>query len=426
MTGIPRVLFVSAGKASLAFFLQRMYEQFGTAPSRVECASIRPRSEVNRLLAGTMETLHLDHRGYRARAARDCAARHYDLVVTVGADIDRDKTARQGLSLRNRSIHLGFDRIYAQHNNRVTREFYIQVAGEFLHAIDAIDAALESIKYSPSYAGRSGVMSMCTVSEDGTLRRFEADRDIATISEAGFDALEVIHSETVPTHADIYDIVSMKRIGKTAYRRGVDLWAVNIGEIARLATRDETVRRLQVYHTKHALNLCEILGTRVVVLRETWSLSINDIDTQAFRRSLDEIQPMADKVPAILAFETGPRWDALRHEIETRPGNAFGVALDVGLSNITHHGAIETVADSVGNRIAAVHVGDNNGTDDSQSLPGSGEIDWDNVVGTIQRINYRGDLIYKVRNNSPSLRSYLDKVAMAHKTYFGYFDRVTA
>lgn len=426
MVRVPRVLFVSSGKANLSFLLRRMYEQFGTAPAHVACAAIRPRGEVNRLLAGAMETLQLDRHGYRPMSLHECAAHHYELIVTVGADVDRSKVAQLGLSLRNPAIHLGFDRIYTQHNNRVTREFYIQVAGSFLHSIDVVDEALEAINYSTSYAGRSGVMSACTITEDGTLRRFDPDRDIATISEAGFDALEIIHSEIVPDHADVYDLVSMKRIAKTAYRRGVDLWAVSIGDLSRLATTDDTTRRLQVCHTKHALNLCEILGTRVVVLRETWPSAGDDIDTGAFGRSLDEIEPMADQVPAILAFETGPHWERLRADIESRPGAAFGVALDVGLSNITHHGAIDAFADSVGNRIAAVHVGDNDGTDDSQALPGSGEVDWDNVVGTIRRLNYRGDLIYKVRNTAPSLRLYLDKVAMAHKTYFGYFDRVTA
>lgn len=426
MTEVPRVLFLSNGKGSVSFLLRRLYERFGSAPCRVESAALRPRSGVNGMLRDTLGTLHLDAGGYRPTRAADCAGRHFELVVTVGSSIDRGRIAELGLTVRNRSIHLGFDGIYAQHNNRVTRDFYLQITGEFLECVDSIDEALGSMHYTPTYSRRSGVLSACTVTDDGGLRRFDPDRDIGSICEAGFDALELTHSEMHPQHVDVYDLVAMKRIGKFARRRGLDLWAVNIADVSRLASSDERIRTLQVGHVKHALNLCELLGSRVVVLRERLDYGTEGIDRDAFKTSLDDIEAMADLVPAVLAFETGPRFDELRPEIESRASSAFGVAFDVGLSNMTHRGDINLVAASIGARIAAVHIGDNDGTEDSQALPGSGDVDWEQVADVIQRVKYRGDLIYKVRNTSPDLRTYLDKIAMAHQTYFGYFDRLTA
>jgi len=89
----------------------------------------------------------------------------------------------------------------------------------------------------------------------------------------------------------------------------------------------------------------------------------------------------------------------------------LGLTLDVGHANI--NGQIYEFIERLPERIAHVHVHDNDGTFDSHLGIGYGNINWSRVIQMLKKMNYRGTLIVEsekdVEESLQTLRRLLQK-----------------
>jgi len=58
-----------------------------------------------------------------------------------------------------------------------------------------------------------------------------------------------------------------------------------------------------------------------------------------------------------------------------------------------------------GNKLMALHLHDNDGTDDQHRIPGKGTINWDSIVRKIRQTTYRGAVSLEVTNENSELYS---------------------
>lgn len=89
----------------------------------------------------------------------------------------------------------------------------------------------------------------------------------------------------------------------------------------------------------------------------------------------------------------------------------FGVCFDVGHYHV--HFKDEFDFEKIKNRVFAVHLHDNDQTDDQHLLPYDGTLDWDKVIQNLNNCNYKGpvtlELCYRYQYLENSLDDFYKK-----------------
>lgn len=198
-----------------------------------------------------------------------------------------------------------------------------------------------------------------------------------------------------------------------------------------LAAVDELERRLSVYEVAAWLAPYANLGGDVVVIHPTGAAFNDEASTainveaalDAARRSLDELYSIADRLGLRIAcenlMERGTprplcRVEQLRAFIDPYPATV-GICLDTG------HAAVNGLnpaseARAAGERLIATHLQDTDGLDDRHWAPGTGHINWDELVTTLRQIDYTGLWTFELssRDSAPaSVAGAAQQVALA-------------
>jgi len=111
----------------------------------------------------------------------------------------------------------------------------------------------------------------------------------------------------------------------------------------------------------------------------------------AMCRSLDELLPEFEAERCILALENlpGDTGEMLDRVFERYPSPWLGYCFDCGHANLRTTTDGFAIARRHANRMAAVHLHDNDGLTDLHTPPFFGTIDWGDVMGIIRRSAYR-------------------------------------
>ena len=80
--------------------------------------------------------------------------------------------------------------------------------------------------------------------------------------------------------------------------------------------------------------------------------------------------------------------------INALDNEVFTVCYDVGHANICGEGAADMIR-ALGKHIGCTHIHDNDGTNDSYTLPYYGTIDWESVMKAFAEVGYEGNLNYE-------------------------------
>ena len=100
------------------------------------------------------------------------------------------------------------------------------------------------------------------------------------------------------------------------------------------------------------------------------------------RKSLDAIQPHADKLGVRIAIENcRGDWDLIRALCDFYPPDFLGICYDSGHGNFIGRGLDHL--DTLKDRLVCVHLHDNDGTADQHRLPFTGTVDWPRLAGIL-------------------------------------------
>lgn len=83
--------------------------------------------------------------------------------------------------------------------------------------------------------------------------------------------------------------------------------------------------------------------------------------------------------------------------LHTLDNDVFTVCYDVGHANKTGQSAVDMIY-KLGNVIECTHVHDNDGVNDTHTLPYCGTIDWEGVMRALAEVGYEGNLNYEAGN----------------------------
>ncbi|MFA5645466.1 MAG: sugar phosphate isomerase/epimerase family protein [Candidatus Ratteibacteria bacterium] len=145
----------------------------------------------------------------------------------------------------------------------------------------------------------------------------------------------------------------------------------------------EYERRAGVELVKNRIEMTSQLNGDAVVMH------IGGNDTNAIRRSLDEIMDFALKQKVKIALENGqsPSYNLpLERLLFDYPSEYLGYCYDSGHGNISGNG-IERLA-VCADRLCALHINDNNGKLDQHTVPFAGTVDWKKLASVIAKSGY--------------------------------------
>jgi sugar phosphate isomerase/epimerase len=170
-----------------------------------------------------------------------------------------------------------------------------------------------------------------------------------------------------------------------------------------IASPDPAVRAKAMDETERALHIARRIPFGVFVthigLPRSQPAAATDNSRDAGRRSLDELQRLAEPLGVRLAIEVIPnelsRVGPLVHFLETElEDSTAGICLDFGHAHMD--GDLVDAIETVSGHLVTTHVHDNRGRTDDHLLPFDGTIDWPGAVTALQKVGYDGTLLLEI------------------------------
>lgn len=125
---------------------------------------------------------------------------------------------------------------------------------------------------------------------------------------------------------------------------------------------------------------------------------------------------LAEKKEVNVALENLRKPEYLQHVYANMQSSRLGFCYDSGHENCHSKGA--DFLSTYGSKLMALHLHDNDGTEDQHRIPGEGTIDWDNVIRKIKSLSYSGAITLEVTHELSKLYSGLSAqefLMAAHK-----------
>lgn len=432
------VLFLSHGKASLAYFARVLFMRESEKTLFAEFAMRLPRPSLNSVLASVMDGLGLDHSDYTALSIDDVPVGQRSLVVTLGPNVgtgrERSALAASGSLVTHRAL----SDLYLRHNGRITAAFYFEFAFEFAKVVPQLDDLIGERSDTTGRHSTIAVSSCSFRSELGTPRPLSAE-DFGLMASARVGSVELSEQSSNPDHVDLLNRDEVTRIAELSRSFGVSIWSISLPILRGLAAFNETARRYAAEHVRHCLNLCSELSTARLIIRddadygEPAGLKVANDPTavrDALGRSLDTLVGPAERLGVTIAFENGSLWFEERfsravQELEARPRATIGGSLNVGMMNLGFTPLPRMLRRGLDN-VVSVTLNDNDGSRHQRLLPGSGTVDWVRVANLLAKLGYSGAFVYDVDAESADAARLLGKVTVAHLTFFGAEARAAA
>ncbi len=170
-----------------------------------------------------------------------------------------------------------------------------------------------------------------------------------------------------------------------------------------LSQLDDGKRQAAVANSQTALQLTKEIGADIMVLHASEDPIAEGTRLRrlaAALASLRQLQEEARRLSVGLAVETmPPEWipaalgeiSALADELDP---DVVGFCLDVNHSNLNADPV--TYIDTLGTRIIAVHISDNDGVRQRHWIPGEGVVDWTALAVALRRNGVIAPLMYEV------------------------------
>ncbi len=254
------------------------------------------------------------------------------------------------------------------------------------------------------------------------------DENLQAAAAAGIETLEVY----VPVDGELYgDDATVARVGRAVERAGLSVWSIHapFGGVVDLSAPDELQRRQSVGAVERAAEIGAHLGAALVVIHAGLSSEDEEEHQLRWRQSLRSVNCLLKRTAQL----------GLRLAIEYLPANKprlcnsstgileffslcdgeASVCLDTNHANLR-----EPLADAVralGERIATVHISDNDGLQERHAMPGDGVIDWTELITLFDEIGYTGPLLYEV-TGAEDVPALMKRVAANARELLGWRD----
>lgn len=231
---------------------------------------------------------------------------------------------------------------------------------------------------------------------------------VKQIKDAGFDAIEIWGMKP---HFDYKDKEWAERFAnllKDNSIKVVSFHAPIYEEVTppdtrrwlSLSSKDNNIRQKALSETKELIDCMGFFDAGLLVIHGLEDRKETESE-KAFHKSLSELSEYCREKNIRIAVENvlhGATAEKILRLIDEERHNPdlAGICLDLGHSNISNNPVNDLEESS--ERLFAIHVSDNNGREDSHSVPFTGNIDWMQVSAVLKKIGFEGYFMYEIRN----------------------------
>jgi sugar phosphate isomerase/epimerase len=239
-------------------------------------------------------------------------------------------------------------------------------------------------------------------------------KHLLEIAGHGFEAVELFATRT---HFDYHNPSAVADLQEWLADAGLELHSVHApitegfvagrwGASLTVASIEPATREAALGEAEHALYIARRIPLKVLVVHlghpRTQSTSPGDMNRDAARRSVDELQRLASPLGVRVAVEVIPnelsRVGSLVHFLEEDlDSQEVGVCLDFGHAHLD--GDLIDAIETVSGHLIATHLHDNKGRSDDHLVPFDGTIDWPAAMTAVQKIGYDQTLLFELASH---------------------------
>ena len=220
------------------------------------------------------------------------------------------------------------------------------------------------------------------------------------IAACGYGAVEY-------SHPNEWRIEQAEAMGRYAQGLGLCNWSCHAPFLSHAT--DPTVAHC-VAALRHSLSVAGALGAGFIVVHIPFDLGLLKPDEAlAFadyrQKDLDilgQVLSLARRLGVGLALENGHTQKHMAHImglVRQMDDPLVGICVDTGHAALGDLGPAEAIR-RAGPHLLTTHLQDNLGQRDDHLPPGSGAIDWPDVIAALQEVDYRGVLMLELTDNA--------------------------
>lgn len=217
-----------------------------------------------------------------------------------------------------------------------------------------------------------------------------------------------------------------------ADKAGIKIWSIHLpfSRVFDISTLNDEDRNNMIRECSDMMALCKPLNPQKYVIHASAEPISDQERADRLRNSIASLKILnetAKQQNAQLAVECLPRTclgntAAELLSIVNEVGNGIGIGFD---SNHLLQEKPEEFVAKVGNKITTVHMSDYDGLDERHWLPGTGIINWTNVVAELVKSGYKGPFMFEASRRKPASEG-LDPSKLTAKELYSSFQEIKA
>lgn len=242
---------------------------------------------------------------------------------------------------------------------------------------------------------------------------------LADLKAHGIDAVEF--SFSLARYYDEFDFVNRAQDYADRVRvAGLEWWSLHLpfSRTLDISILDDDARANIMKINTEMIRAAGKAGCKVAVLHPSSEPIADDIRPQRLaysRENIIRLREECDRVGMKLAVENLPRTclcNRSQEMIDLIQGTGAGVVFDTNHSLVEQNIDFMNALTDAGLEIISLHISDYDFVDERHRLPGDGINDWKGILSVLERVGYKGPLMYEVPKQ-PKEREPISTAALA-------------
>lgn len=231
------------------------------------------------------------------------------------------------------------------------------------------------------------------------------EKNFKAMKAAGVSELEV----SISGYFNKNQNIDWQGIKEKADKYGISLWSYHLPfvpfEKIDISSPDEDLRLSTVSEFKRLIEKAVSIGIKIIIIHPSGEPYTDDERVhrmECAKRSLKVLAEFADNLGAVIAVEDLPRTCLGRDSSDIKKLLLADSRLKVCFD--TNHLLAQPLNEfvkEVGDKIITTHVSDYDFKDERHWLPGEGDIDWRELISSLEEVGYSGPLLYEVSLEAP-------------------------
>ena len=226
-------------------------------------------------------------------------------------------------------------------------------------------------------------------------------KSIEIFSKAGFEGID-FNADLQEYHTDAHDSAFYEEIKSYANDRGIKFYQTHAPFASSFPEEEKTNERF--CDIVKSIENSALLGAEMVVVHPCMHLNCKGEERWQLMMELNrsfykKLIPYAEEYGIKIAIENiggavTAKADGLIELLTLLDNPVFTVCFDVGHAYVSGSNPAEEIC-KLGKYIGCTHIHDNDGVNDTHTLPFYGNIDWESVMEAFAKIDYTGNLNYE-------------------------------